>query len=273
MPRSEPPRGRGVAAPPRSNSPVYEQTKAAFARCLTVYGRKSVLEALQSPGVQCERLHLADSNRPSDLLAEITGLALARGATIQTHTRSALARISRNAREDQGVAADLRWPGYRQLDDLLRQAAAGTVLAVDGIGNPQNLGMLIRSATAAGVAGILLPRQGGCDIGPLVIKSSAGSVFRAPLVRCDQLPDALARLRTAGWCIAVLAADGERNLFSPRDGRPRVFVLGSESEGVSEQARALADERVAVPMANGVESLNVAVTAALVAYSGAMTPG
>jgi 23S rRNA (guanosine2251-2'-O)-methyltransferase len=252
------------------DSAEYVRRKAEFARCLTVYGRKSVLEALQCAGVRCERLHLAASNRPAEILDRIVALAEAHGAIIRTHTRSALAHISRNAREDQGVAADLRWPGYRTLEALLEEPTGGTLLAVDGVTNPQNLGMLIRSGAAAGVRGILLPRSGGCDIGPLVIKASAGSMFRAPLLRCAALPEALERLRGAGWRVAVLDATGSRDLFALGPGIARVFVLGSESGGISAGVAALADERVAIPMANGVESLNVAVTAALVGYHAAI---
>ena len=250
----------------RNDSPDYERRKAAFDRCLTIYGRKSVLEALQCPGVICERLHLAESNRAAEIIDTIIELATEQGASVRHHSREALARISRNAREDQGVAADLRWTGYRQLDELLEEPAAGVLLAIDGVSNPQNLGMLIRSAAAAGVRGVLLPRRGGCDIGPLVIKASAGSLFRAPLLRCADLPDALMQLRASGWRIATLAADASASLFDLSDSRPRVFVLGGETHGVSVEVAALADERLCIPMANGVESLNVAVTAALVGY-------
>jgi 23S rRNA (guanosine2251-2'-O)-methyltransferase len=250
----------------------YRARKSSFARCLTIYGRKPVLEALQCPDVVCERLHLARNNKAADLLDEIEALARKQGAEVFLHERAELARISRHQREDQGVAADLRWPGYRQLADAMPLTAQAhmTLIAVDGVENPQNLGMLIRSATAGGCSGILLPRSGGCDIGPLVIKASAGSLFRAPILRCDALPAALTQLRQAGWLISILEASGNRSLFDARDDRARVFVLGGESAGISPAVRAIADERITVPMAHGVESLNVAVTAALVAYSSSL---
>jgi len=247
----------------------YARRKAAFERCLTVYGRKTVLEALQSPGVRCERLHLARSNRDAPVLEEILSLARARGAEIRTHDRRDLAHISRHAREDQGVAADIAWPGYLPLESFLtRDPVPGTCLiAVDGITNPQNLGMLIRSVTAGGCAGIVLPREGGCDLGPLAIKASAGTVFRATILRCRRLPESLRALTEHGWAICALRADARKSLFDPMDARPRVFVLGGESEGIGKDALALAGEHLSVPMAGGVESLNVAVTAALVAYA------
>lgn len=249
----------------KSPSEGYTRRKTHFGRCLTVYGRKPVLEALQAPGVRCERLHLARSNRGAEILDEILELARRHGAEVREHDRNALAHISRNAREDQGVAADIGWPGYRQLEDVVENLQGQALLAVDGITNPQNLGMLIRSAAAAGV-GILLPREGNCDINPLAIKASAGAVFRATVLRCGTLLDALRRLREQGWRIAVLDADAGKSLFAPLSSAPHVFVLGGETTGARADTLALADTRLFVPMENGVESLNVAVTGALVAY-------
>jgi len=257
-----------VTDPDKPHSAHYRRRKEQFGRALTVYGRKTVLEALQTAGVACERLHLARSNKPAAILAEIELLARTQGAEIILHERAALARISRHAREDQGVAADLRTPGYRQFADVMPLAAlpGAALIAVDGVSNPQNLGMLIRSATAAGCAGILLPRRGGCDICPLVIKASAGTVFRAPLLRCDALPGALAELRDCGWRVCTLEGHAQDSLFDPLQAAPRVFVLGGETAGVSTAVSTMAVERLRIPMANGVESLNVAVAAALVAF-------
>ncbi len=254
--------------PPISPNEHYLKRKSRFGRSLTVYGRKAVLEALQCADVRCERLHLARSNRPATILDDILTLATSQGAEVRHLSREELARISRHAREDQGVAADLCLPRYRQLEDLLPWVPepGATLLAIDGITNPQNLGMLIRSATAAGCGGILVPRSGGCDICPLTIKASAGTVFRAPLLRCDALAPALTALQECGWRVCVLDTDAPRSLFEPFDTCGRIFVLGGETAGVSTAIRQLADESCSIPMANGVESLNVAVSAALVAF-------
>ncbi len=127
----------------------------------------------------------------------------------------------------------------------------------------------IRSAAAAGIP-VLLAREGNCDISPLVIKASAGTVFRARILRCTTIGSALGRLKESGWRVAVLAAGARHSLFSALAPSARVFVLGGETSGVSKEILSLADERLYVPMENGVESLNVAVTGALVAYRAQM---
>ena len=138
-------------------------------------------------------------------------------------------------------------------------------MAADGITNPQNAGMLVRSAVAGGINGILWPRAGNAALGPLAVKASAGTLFRAPLVRCRELPEALTQLQATGYRICVLDANAESSLFDAAMERA-VYVLGNESTGPSPEVRALADDTLMIPMAGGVESLNVAVTAALIAY-------
>lgn len=251
----------------------YSARKAFFQRVLTVYGRKPVLEALQTAGLECHALHLADSNREEGVLRDILRLAQKRGIPLHYHGRAELARISRNGRQDQGVAADILCPRFASVRDYLAQLPSRPqrLLALDGISNPQNLGMLIRSAAAGRIDGILLPERGCAGLGPLVIKASAGTVYRAPLLRCEGLPDALRQCRESGFELCTLRADARESLFSYRPHGHAVFVLGNETEGVSREVEQLADRGLCIPMHNGVESLNVAVTASLIAFAGELT--
>lgn len=262
MPPAQPDRGRrSIPAP------------AERRRLLTIYGRKAVLEALQDTSLDCGNLHLADSNRPAQLLKDIEDLANRRGLERRYHSREALARISRNSRQDQGVALDVRLQATRELDDYLTQHLDGpqVVLGLDGVTNPQNLGMIIRSAAASGIHGLLLPDRGAPALGPLVIKASAGTLFRAPLLRCTDTTSAARQLIAAGFTLYRFEAGGQRQLFDRQPlGNRILLMLGGETDGLSPAIQALPGESVAIPMANGVESLNVAVSAALAAYA-AMT--
>lgn len=252
----------------REDSPAYLEKKRFFDSLMTVYGRKTVLEALQDPATFIYRLHLAKSNKNAPILDEIISLAKEKSAEVVFHERQALSRISKNAAQDQGVAADLQLRGYQMYDDFLRTHADQdyTLLALDGVQNPQNLGMIIRSACAGNIDGILLPQKGAAQIDPLVIKASAGTVFRAPLLRCKDLAQALTEFKTAGAVVCGLSSHAPTELkkFTPQ--APCIYVLGNESEGVSPAIEKLCNETVKIPMNNGVESLNVAVTAALIAF-------
>lgn len=253
---------------PRDDSSAYLEKKRFFDSLMTVYGRKTVLEALQDPATFIYRLHLASSNKSAEILDEIISLAKTKGAEIIYHERQALSRISKNASQDQGVAADLQLRGYKLYDEFIAENSKKnyTLLALDGVQNPQNLGMIIRSACAGNIDGILLPQKGNAQIDPLVIKASAGTVFRAPLLRCKDLSQALLDFKQVGAVVCALSSHATIELknFSPQ--APCVYVLGNESEGVSREIRTLCNEQVCIPMNNGVESLNVAVTAALIAF-------
>jgi 23S rRNA (guanosine2251-2'-O)-methyltransferase len=247
----------------------YTGKRAFFDRVLTVYGRNPVLETLQNKTLTCHALHLAESNRQDGIISEITKCAQRLGVPIKMHTREALARISKNGKQDQGVAVDVLCPAFRSLDDFLgeREGRPRRLLALDGITNPQNLGMIIRSAAAGAMDGILLPRKGTAALGPLVIKASAGTLYRAPLLMCTSLPEALKRCQEHGAQVCTLEAQAARSLFEHSGQLFCIYVLGNETEGVSSAVSALADARLSIPMRNGVESLNVAVTASLIAYA------
>lgn len=262
----------------RDDDNSYAARRAKFRRQLTIYGRKAVLEALLDPTLDCRTLHLADSNRPGRALNELLDAADRRGVARRDHSREALSRISRNGRQDQGVALDIACPRMRELTDYLAalDKPAGPdagdpqrLIALDGVTNPQNLGMVLRSATAAGVTGILHADRGNPALGPLVIKTSAGTLFRAPVLRCARIDEAARACVSAGFQLYRLQAGGSTNLFTARFAARALFVLGGESEGLSAALQSLPGEDLHIPMAAGVESLNVAVSAALVAYAAA----
>jgi 23S rRNA (guanosine2251-2'-O)-methyltransferase len=245
----------------------YVEKKRFFDQLLTIYGRNSVMEALQEQGIQPFRLHLAKTNRPAAVLDKIVQIAEHRGVDTVYHSREQLGRISRNLKQDQGVALDIKSPVYGHYSDFLNDAPPRyQLIALDRITNPQNLGMIIRSVCASPGQGLLLPEKGCAPLSPLVIKASAGSIFRCPIYRCAELAQALADFKNSGAKICTLNAESGESLagFSPE--APVVYVLGNETSGISREISILSQHKLHIPMRNSVESLNVAVTAALLAF-------
>ncbi|MCE2028942.1 23S rRNA (guanosine(2251)-2'-O)-methyltransferase RlmB [Sessilibacter corallicola] len=253
-----------------SDSQQYLEKKALFRSLLTVYGRKPVLEALQAPETKPIKLHLAESNKESEIIREILALAENKNAEIIYHTRQALSRISKNSKQDQGVCVDIQCPNYLTDDQFIsaNKNKPFELIALDGISNPQNLGMIIRSATAGFIDGIILPEKGCAQIDPLVIKASAGSVFKAPIVRCENLTKTLEKFKSAcNTKVIGLSLDSSRSIADINTiNEAKIFVLGNETSGVSQSIEQLSDYAVKIPMNNNVESLNVAVTAALLSF-------
>jgi 23S rRNA (guanosine2251-2'-O)-methyltransferase len=235
-------------------------------RFVTVYGRKPVLEALADESLQVDKVILADTAR-GPAAREILTAASERGIPVQRATAQRVKVLAGNGKQDQGVLADVVAPRMR----LLAEALAGPrpprgVLLLDGITTPANVGMILRTATAAGMGGIVVPRRGVASIDPLVVKASAGVAFHAPVLRCATAGEAATQLRAAGYPLFALDAGAKESLFSASLPAKAAFVLGSETAGVSDEVRDLVDEWVSIPMRGGVESLNVASAAAVLCF-------
>lgn len=141
---------------------------------------------------------------------------------------------------------------------------------LDGVSNPSNVGMVLRVAVAAGIVATVVPTSGVPELGSLVIKASAGVALRAPVLRSVSALSAVRSLRNGGVEVFALEAGAESLWsWSPPDASTSglvAFVLGNESTGVDPEVRAASSGAVAVPLEGGVESLNVAAAAAVVAF-------
>lgn len=231
-----------------------------------------MLEALQDTRLSPSRLHLADSNKPGGIVGQIENLAKTRAVDVQMHARQALSRISKNGKQDQGVALDLFCPKFDSFDNFIATEAHSDssfrAVLLDGVTNPQNVGMIIRSCCAAGINAIFYPKRSVATLGPLVIKGSAGTLFTAPIIQCEDARLTAQALQQQGFDIAVLDSYAKTSLFDFTPVKPTLYVLGGETEGVDSRIKNAANVSLRIPMSNAVESLNVAVTAALVAFHG-----
>ncbi len=234
---------------------------------ITVYGRKPVLEALEMPGVRIAKVLVSDRARGS-IIADIEKAARRAGVELRHVPAKEVTRISRNAKQDQGVAADVEAPRMDALASFLErnEQPAGPLVVLDGITTPGNVGMIIRSAVAAGAGGVVIPRVGCPEIGPQVVKGSAGVAFRAVLLRAPDPASALDALGRAGYRRLGLAGEADCDLYDADLTGRVAIVLGNETHGLGEASRARLDGTIRIPMSGGVESLNVAVAAAVVVY-------
>ncbi len=248
------------------DSKEYLAKKEFTDKLLTIYGRNSVYEALCDDSLSIYKLHLSKSNRPANILDQIVSLASSRGIDIAYHDKASLSRISKNAKQDQGVALDIIMPFSADVQNFTSSADSYRIIALDGIHNPQNLGMIIRSCAAGAIDAILIPQKGTAQISPLVIKASAGTLFKIPILKTKELRKSLKAIKDNGGVIYRLSSDAKYDYRSEEYPTRSVFVLGNESTGVSKEIEKICDKSIAIPMQRGVESLNVAVTAALLAF-------
>ena len=221
-----------------------------------------VVEALLDEHAVIEKLIVA-RNAQGEAIERILELAGTRGVRVERADARRVTQVSRNGRHDQGVVADVVSPGLAELDAWLPQhpGPLGVVL-LDGLTNPANVGMIIRTTVAAGLDGVVLPRAGVPDVGPLVVKASAGVALRATVLRSPAAADAATALRAAGVTLVGLRADGGVPLWDAEPPARAAYVLGNETTGVTIQP----DAWWSIPLAEGAESLNVASAAAVLAF-------
>ena len=250
----------------KSDSAEYLAKKAFFDKIITIYGRNAVLEALEDESITVHKLHFADSNKTVDQLKKMVSIAERRDIQIAYHDKKGLSRISKNAKQDQGVALDIVLEHSLSEDEFLEKNSSYRVLALDGIHNPQNLGMIIRSAAAGNIDAILLPTKNAAQISPLVIKASVGTLFRLPIIKTKNLAKSLERFKSKEAKVYTLSSHAQQSYKEVDYTEKTVFILGNESEGVRKEVEALSTNSISIPMNRGVESLNVAVTASLLSF-------
>jgi 23S rRNA (guanosine2251-2'-O)-methyltransferase len=240
---------------------------------VVVYGRRSVLEALAAPRVEVSEVRVARS-LPGPYSSELAQSCRRQGVELQSATYAEVRALSGEPRHDQGVVARVRLLGITSIEayvaSLTGPAARhpAQLLALDGITNPQNIGMIVRSVLASQIGAMLWPLSGSPWINGLIVKASASSIFRCPIIRCDTLAEGLYALKAAGFEIVGLARDSEEELFSFRPPHRSAYVVGSETVGVSAEIAALTDRWLSIAIHDEVESLNVAVAASLVCFHG-----
>ncbi|HDS17207.1 MAG TPA: 23S rRNA (guanosine(2251)-2'-O)-methyltransferase RlmB [Proteobacteria bacterium] len=191
------------------------------------------------------------------------------GISVKIVPGKALDRLASGIRH-QGVAAQVAPFVFTPLVELLRtcaQAPSGALLlALDGVTDPRNLGAIIRTAVAAGVAGLLLPERRSAAITPAAAKTAAGALEKLPICRVVNLADALQQCRAAGFWIYGAAASGGDDLYAVDWAASLVLVLGSEDKGLRPIINRACDFQVSIPLSRESESLNVGVAAAVALF-------
>ena len=189
----------------------------------------------------------------------------ARGVAVRLVDEGVLASLS-EVETSQGILALARRPAF---DEARLYEGTPLVLVAVGIQNPGNLGALLRTAEAAGATGAYLTDGAADPFSWKALRGSMGSAFRLPHRRRLTTADALARLEAHG--VSVVAADPRGALpYDETDlRRPVAILLGPEGAGLARAARSRAAASVAIPMARGVESLNVSVAAGVLLFEAA----
>ena len=165
----------------------------------------------------------------------------------------------------EGVVADVLREEPASLTAWLRGLGDGPQCALwlDGVGNPHNLGAILRSAAHFGAAAVLLPKASTLALSGAAARVAEGGAEAVPFVRMGREDNAMAQLRGAGFALAATVVRGGTDLFATRLPQRLVYVLGAEGEGMDAGLAAACDLRLSIPGSGAVESLNVAAATAV----------
>jgi 23S rRNA (guanosine2251-2'-O)-methyltransferase len=231
----------------------------------TVLGRNPVVECLRA-GVPATALYIALGTEADERITESVSRAGDLGIAILEVPRTDLDRLTANHLH-QGIALQVPPYNYAHPDDLIAAAAKSPpalLVALDNISDPRNLGAIVRSVSAFGGHGVMIPQRRSASVTAVAWRTSAGAAARLPVARATNLTRALQDWAGRGLRVIGLDAGGDTAIDDLDGTDPLVLVVGSEGKGLSRLVRQNCDEVVSIPMAGQTESLNASVAAGVV---------
>ena len=233
-----------------------------------VIGRHPAMAALKSGQTINKVFVQAGSN--SDAIAEIVTRAKQKGIIVSQVPKTKLDQLSNN-QNHQGVVLAVAAYQYATIDDLFDNAAKHDedpfFLILDELEDPHNLGSIMRTADAAGVHGIIIPRRRAVGLTSVVAKTSTGAIEHVPVARVTNLVQTAKELQERG--VWLFGTDMKGKDYRTWDAHGAVaLVIGNEGKGISSLLKKTCDEMLTIPMVGHVQSLNASVAASLLIYQG-----
>lgn len=211
------------------------------------------------------RLYVAD-NKKSKNLAALVAEAQARDVPVETVALYEIEMMLPGVRH-QGVAAASEARGQAaDWADAIAGVEKPLLLVLDSIQDPHNLGACLRSAAAAGVDAVLIPNSRAADVTPVVEKVACGATEILPLFRVSNLRREVERMQRQGIWVVGGAGGAAQSLYATDLTVPLAVIVGNEGEGIRHGLREQCDFLVQIPMADGMESLNVSVACGVMLF-------
>ncbi len=232
-----------------------------------IYGRNPVIEAL-SGDREIDKIFLQDGLTHS-LISKITAMAKEKRIPYKFVNRKKLDELSENGNH-QGVVAFVAMQAYATVEDILERAKEKGeppfILIADGLSDPHNLGSIIRTANAAGMHGIIIPKNRSVSLNAVVAKVSAGAIEHIPVAKVANIAQTIEKLKKEGVWVAGTDLSASGYHYDADLKGPLAIVIGSEGEGIGRLVKEKCDFLVKIPMIGEIESLNASVAAGVLIY-------
>lgn len=233
---------------------------------IVIVGRHAVKEAIVS-GHTINKVLIQDTVKKGQI-NDILKKAISNKIIVQAVPKSKLDGLS--DAPHQGVAAYIAPYEYADFDAFLAQQKdnekLSTVLILDGLEDPHNLGSILRTADASGVDGIIIPKRRSVALTQTVAKASTGAIEHVPVMRVTNLANTIETLKDHGYWVVGAEAENSTDYREMDAGMPLAIVIGSEGQGMSRLTKDKCDFYINIPMVGHVNSLNASVAASLMMY-------
>ena len=230
-----------------------------------LFGIHAVAQRLKKAPDDCVELTCLE--RPNSRLRDLIEQARASGISVKQVSRDELERLCGSDRH-QGCVLRAR-PRAVQigLRDLLQRVNdSSLILVLDGVQDPHNLGACLRTADAAGVEAVIIPKQRAAGLTATVRKVAAGAAESVPVIEVTNITRSLEEMKKAGIWVYGTCGEADSSLYEQRFSGPAALVMGGEGDGLRRLTREHCDHLVSLPMRGQVESLNVSVATGICLY-------
>lgn len=232
-----------------------------------IEGRNPVLEALKAER-EIDKIFIAKGAEQGSV-QKIVGVAKDRGIPIQYVERQKLDQIS-ESHAHQGIIAFVAAYRYVEVDEILEKAAqkeeSPFIVILDEITDPHNLGSILRTANAAGVHGVIIPKRRAVGLTAVVAKTSAGAIEYVPVAKVSNISQTIEYLKEKGLWVVGADMDGHSTYYEQDLTGKVALVIGSEGQGIGRLIKEKCDFIVRIPMKGQLSSLNASVAASLLMY-------
>ncbi|SIO26296.1 23S rRNA (guanosine(2251)-2'-O)-methyltransferase RlmB [Salinivibrio sp. ES.052] len=229
-----------------------------------IHAVKAILATDPSRFIEVMVLKGRQDERLVPVLNEIAML----GVSIQQVGRKALDDKTQGA-SHQGIVARVK-PGRQYNENDLEVILANTenplLLVLDGVTDPHNLGACLRTADAAGVSAVIVPKDKSAQLNATARKVACGAAEVVPLVRVTNLARTMRALKEQGVWFVGTAGEADHDVYDTKLVGPLALVMGAEGDGMRRLTRETCDELIRIPMAGSVSSLNVSVATGVCLY-------
>jgi len=233
-----------------------------------IYGINPVSEALNSHPEYFKDILIA-RGKGDQASERIKKLAEQHGIKCRMVEKGEIERLAQTSHH-QGVIGILAEFRYAEIEDIISKwkssGEKAFILILDCIQDPQNFGSLIRTANAAGVHGIIIPKDRAAEVTPAVVKASAGAVEHTLICRVTNIVNAIKMLKEAGIWVVGIEAESKQDIYSFDMDTDLAIVIGSEGKGIRRLVKEKCDACLSIPMKGDISSLNASVAGGIALF-------